>query len=197
MDAIEAPDRLILDIDPAEDVAWTEVVQAARRLRDLMRGLGLTGFVRTTGGKGLHVVFPLRGKLDWETLRAFAAAVVRELAATFPDEYVATMSKRAREGRIFIDHFRNARGATAVASYSSRSRAGAPIAAPLAWKELTPQLDRRVLDVQQCPHCLQGYAHHEGTFCTCCDRPVCRHCLAHDAEGALCPVCLRTGRSVA
>jgi len=147
----ESPDRLVFDLDPEESVDWGRVVLAARRLRDLMKSLDLTGFARTTGGKGLHIVFPLSGPTDWQSVRSFTGAVARELAGAWPEEYVATMSKRSRKGRIFIDHFRNARGATAVASYSPRARAGAPVATPLSWRELSAGMDRGRFTVKRLP----------------------------------------------
>jgi bifunctional non-homologous end joining protein LigD len=134
---LEKPDRMIFDLDPAEGVPWKEVMRAALRVRELVHTLKLAAFVRTTGGKGLHVVVPLAETSGWGEVKATAAAIVREMAGAYPGEYVATMSKRSRQGRIFIDHFRNARGATAVASYSTRARPGAPVAAPVAWAELT------------------------------------------------------------
>jgi len=137
---LERPDRMSFDLDPAEGVEWAQVVASARRLRDVMKSLRLASFVRTTGGKGLHVVVPLAETSDWDEVKAVAAATVRELAAAYPDEYVATMSKKARKGKIFVDHFRNGRGATAIASYSTRARPGAPVATPLAWDELSPDV---------------------------------------------------------
>lgn len=139
--SIETPDVCIFDLDPSPEVPWPDVVDAARALRERLQSLDLESFLKTTGGKGLHLVLPLTGAVRWETLKAFARAIASELAREHPDRYLATMSKSARKGRIFVDWMRNMRGATAVAPYSTRARANAPIAAPLAWEELDT-LDR-------------------------------------------------------
>lgn len=127
---------MVFDLDPADDVPWSRVVQAARSVRDLLGELELTSFVRTTGGKGLHVVVPLDPPCAWEKLKRFAKGFARALAAHRPDECVAVADKRQRAGRIFVDYLRNSRGATSIASYSLRARAGAPVAVPLRWEEL-------------------------------------------------------------
>ncbi len=148
IDDLEAPDRLIFDLDPGDGVEWAELARAAHDLRAVLESLNLATYVRTTGGKGLHLVAPLAGSAGWDTVKAFAGAVARELAGAYPDRFVATMTKKARGGKIFIDHFRNARGATAVASYSTRARPGAGIATPLPWEELTSDLDRSRFTVE-------------------------------------------------
>lgn len=135
-DRLERPDRLILDLDPGPGVEFERVKGGARAVRRLLADLGLESFVKTTGGKGLHVVAPLDRRTDWDTLKAFARGVALELERSAPREYVASASKARRGGRIFVDWLRNARGATAVAPYVTRARPGAPVATPLAWKEL-------------------------------------------------------------
>lgn len=147
----ERPDRMIFDLDPGEGVMWEDIIQAAREFRNILTALELAAFVRTTGGKGLHVVCPLSGDVTWGMLKQFAAAVAREVATAYPERYVASMSKKSRNGRIFIDHFRNARGATAIASYSTRARPGAPVATPLSWSELNASLDREHLTATRLP----------------------------------------------
>jgi bifunctional non-homologous end joining protein LigD len=127
---------MVLDLDPAPDVAWPRVVKAARLVRDLLGKLRLASFVRATGGKGLHVVVPLNPPCAWDRLKPFAQGFARALAGTWPDEFVAVANKRQRAGRIFVDYLRNSRGATSIASYSLRARAGAPVAVPLRWEEL-------------------------------------------------------------
>jgi bifunctional non-homologous end joining protein LigD len=139
-DRIDRPDRLIFDVDPAQDVAWAEVVRAARRVKERLEQLGLESFVRTTGGKGAHVVVPIARRTSWEDLKSFARAIADALVREQPERYIAQSSKQKRAGRIFIDYLRNDRGATAVASFSTRARPGATVATPLAWDELSASL---------------------------------------------------------
>jgi bifunctional non-homologous end joining protein LigD len=134
---LDRPDRLIFDFDPDDLVSWDELVAAVGVLRTLLGDLGLTGFLKTTGGKGLHVVVPIRATLDWEQAKGFTKAIAELMARTFPDRFIAVMSKSRRNGKIFIDYLRNAEGATAIAPYSLRARANAPVATPIAWDELT------------------------------------------------------------
>ena len=134
---LERPDRLIFDLDPGDEVAWTSVIEGARELRDRLQGSGLQSFVKTTGGKGLHVVVPLVPSLAFEPAKAFSKDFVENMAADSPGRYVANMSKSQRQGRIFIDYLRNGRGATAVAAFSTRARPGAAISTPLGWEELS------------------------------------------------------------
>ncbi|HET6433593.1 DNA ligase D [Dyella sp.] len=129
-------DRLVFDLDPAPDVGWDQVVAAARLVRRKLDQLGLQSFLRTTGGKGLHVVLPLNPATAWSTAKPFAHAFASSLAQAHPTEFVAVAAKAQRKGRIFLDYLRNSRGATSVASYSLRSRPGAPVAVPIRWEEL-------------------------------------------------------------
>ncbi|QWT19679.1 DNA ligase D [Bacillus sp. NP157] len=129
-------DRVIFDLDPGDNVAWKRVVDAARMVRAFLRQLGLESFVRTTGGKGLHVVVPLSPAAGWDTVRTFARGFAEAMAEAHPLEFVATATKKVRGGKIYLDYLRNGRGATAVASYSLRARAGAPVAVPLRWEDL-------------------------------------------------------------
>jgi len=142
----DAPDRLIFDLDPGEDVSWDAVIAGAREVRERLRLIGLESFVKTSGGKGLHVVVPIVPSLDWDAAKAFTGAVAEAMSKDDPARYVATMSKRARQGRILIDYFRNARGATAVAAYSTRARPQAPVSTPLAWEELGVRADHYRVD---------------------------------------------------
>ncbi|HEY3186343.1 MAG TPA: DNA ligase D, partial [Solirubrobacteraceae bacterium] len=137
---LEEPDRIVLDLDPADDVPWAAVVTAARLLRARLRDQGLASFVKTTGGKGLHVVVPIAVGPGWDECAAFARGVAESLAREAPDAFVATMSKTRRAGRIFVDYLRNVRGATSVAAYSTRARPGAPVSTPLTWDELRPEV---------------------------------------------------------
>lgn len=133
---IEKPERIVFDLDPDETLGFGTVKQAARRIRDLLEALGLKSYPLITGGKGIHVVAPIRPQHEWPVVKAFAGELAARLAADAPDEFVATMSKAKRRGRIFVDHFRNDRGATAIAPYSPRARDGAPIAWPVTWAGL-------------------------------------------------------------
>ena len=133
-------DTLIFDLDPHEDVAWGSLVEGVNVLRTLLAELRLTGFLKTTGGKGLHVVVPIAPALPWVQAKAFAKAVATLLARTLPQRFTATMAKRQRTGRIFVDYLRNAHGATAVAPYSVRARKNAPVATPIAWEELASDI---------------------------------------------------------
>jgi len=114
-----------------------DVVVAAREVRERLTQIGLESFVKTSGGKGLHVVVPIAPSIDWDTAKAFTGSLAAAMSKDDPARYVATMSKRARRGRILIDYFRNARGATAVAAYSTRARQEASVSTPLTWEELS------------------------------------------------------------
>lgn len=143
--------QLIFDLDPAVDVEWPRVVQGARYVRSLLDQLGLVSFVRTTGGKGLHVVVPLKPACAWDTVKQFARSFADTLARTYPDEFIAVASKSKRRGLIFLDYLRNARGATSVASYSLRARPGAPVAVPLRWEELGKIKSGAQFDIRSLP----------------------------------------------
>jgi bifunctional non-homologous end joining protein LigD len=136
IDKPEQPDRLVFDLDPAPGIDWSDLVAAAKDVRARVRKHGLESFPRLSGGKGVHVVVPIRRGPLWDEAKAFCERIADEMAAEAPDRYLATASKAAREGRIFIDWLRNARGATSVASFSLRARAGAPVAMPIRWEEL-------------------------------------------------------------
>jgi bifunctional non-homologous end joining protein LigD len=139
-DRLDEPDRLIFDLDPGEDVPWTAVIAAAREVRGRLEVLGLKSFVKTTGGKGLHVMVPLAPGEHWDQAKAFTKSVAEAMAREAPDRYVATIAKRARGGRILIDFFRNDRGSTAVAAYSTRGFPQATVSTPLTWDELSERL---------------------------------------------------------
>ncbi|HJW46274.1 MAG TPA: ATP-dependent DNA ligase, partial [Lysobacter sp.] len=130
-------DRIVFDLDPGPDVPFAEVKRAARQLRDMLAQVKLVSFLRTSGGKGLHVVVPLNPANDWALVKRFAHAVADTLAKNQPKRFVAVSTLKLRPGKIFVDYLRNDRGATSVASYSLRARPGAPVALPLAWSELS------------------------------------------------------------
>lgn len=149
------PDRLVMDLDPDESLPFARVVEAARAIRELLRSIGLESFVTTTGGKGLHVIAPIAPRFDFDTAKAVTRAVAERLARDAPDEYVAVMARAARRGgRIFIDYLRNGQGATAILPYSPRARPGAPVATPIAWRDLA-HLDPRELTVATIPRLLR------------------------------------------
>jgi bifunctional non-homologous end joining protein LigD len=137
---LEKPDRIIFDFDPAPDVDWPRVVAAAAEMRERLQQLGLESFLKTTGGKGLHVVAPIAPRDEWPEVKAFTKAVATAMERDSLGAYTTVMSKRERRGKIFIDYLRNDRGSTAIAPYSTRARAGAPVAMPVPWTALKPSL---------------------------------------------------------
>jgi bifunctional non-homologous end joining protein LigD len=139
-DDIDRPDRITFDLDPDVAVAWSSVIEAARELRQRLSNLGLVSFVKTSGGKGLHIVVPIQRRHSWKEVEQFAKTIAVRMVADAPARYVAKASKAARQGKTYIDYLRNKRGATAVAAYSTRARTGAPVSAPLAWEELSPKI---------------------------------------------------------
>jgi bifunctional non-homologous end joining protein LigD len=140
LERIEKPDGITFDLDPAPEVAWADLAAAAIEVRDRLKEKGLASFVKTTGGKGLHVYAPLVPAAGWKEVKSFAHGLAAAMAKDSPRRYLATASKAARRGRIFIDYLRNGRGATAVAAYSPRARAGATVSTPLGWDELGPEM---------------------------------------------------------
>ena len=156
VDKPERPDRIVIDLDPDVGLNWRTVVQAAHEVRDELGLIGLTGFVRTTGGKGLHVVVPVKRRHGWPTAKALALGFVAQLAEKHPKRYTASPAKAARRGRIYADYLRNARSATAVGSYSLRARKGVPVATPLDWPELADLDDPRALDYRTVPERLSA-----------------------------------------
>jgi bifunctional non-homologous end joining protein LigD len=135
-DQVESPDRIIFDLDPAPGVSWATVRAGAERLRDLLGEVGLESWLKTTGGKGLHVALPIARRSSWAEVSAFARGVAERMAADQPESYLSKASKAARAGKIFVDWLRNTRGATAIAPWSTRAREGAPVSAPIPWKDL-------------------------------------------------------------
>jgi bifunctional non-homologous end joining protein LigD len=148
---VERPDRVVIDLDPGEGVTWPQVIEGAREVRERLDAMRLASFVKTTGGKGLHVVFPLTPQAGWDEVKAFAKGMADQMAADRPERYTATSVKRERQGRIYVDYLRNGRGATAIAPYSTRARPGAPVAVPIAWDELSPALKPNQFTVANLP----------------------------------------------
>ena len=136
IDNLEKPDRVVFDLDPDEQLDFEVVKLASMVVRDGLANVGLETLPLVTGGKGIHVVAPLRRRADWTRVKAFTKGFAVRMADEHPDVFVATMTKSRRRGRIFLDWLRNERGSTAIAPYSTRARAGAPVAMPVSWKEL-------------------------------------------------------------
>jgi bifunctional non-homologous end joining protein LigD len=140
VDRLEQPDRVVFDLDPGPGVKWAEVIECARLIRDGLEALRLASFVKTTGGKGLHVVAPIAPGPSWDETAEFSRVVAEATARAHPRRYVARMAKSERRGKIFIDYLRNVRGATSVAAYSTRAKPEATVSVPLAWDELSPRI---------------------------------------------------------
>jgi bifunctional non-homologous end joining protein LigD len=150
-DALERPDQLVFDVDPDVGLPWERVVDAAQALRHRLAELDLESFVKTTGGKGLHVVAPVRRRLGWDEHKGFAHGLVAGLERERPDLYTTNVRKVRRQGRVYLDSLRNGRGATAIAPYSSRAREGATVATPITWAELEAGVDPRAFTVYTVP----------------------------------------------
>ena len=145
------PDRVIFDLDPGARLRFADVVAAAKELRALLKELQLVSFLKTTGGKGLHIVVPIARRYAWPDVKSFAKRVGELMTDKSPERYLTRISIAERRGKIFIDYLRNDPTSTAVGPYSTRAREGAPVATPLAWDELTPKLDPKAFDISAVP----------------------------------------------
>jgi bifunctional non-homologous end joining protein LigD len=150
VDKIDRPDRIVFDLDPDAAVPWKRIVETAKLIRSMLNELGLEAFVKTTGGKGLHVVVPIARKHSWDEAKAFSHGIALALVRAAPDLYVATASKTKRSKKIFVDYLRNARSASAVAAYSTRARPEGTVSMPITWEEIDAAKNDR-FDVRTVP----------------------------------------------
>jgi bifunctional non-homologous end joining protein LigD len=151
---VEFPDRIVLDLDPGPGVDWPAVVSAARLVRDVLHTLDLESWVKTTGGRGLHVVVPIDTRHDWKACLEFARAAAEALVRHDPARFTTAFAKRGRERSILVDYMRNNRTNTSIAAFSTRARAGAPVSLPISWKDLTAKLDPAAFTVETVPRLL-------------------------------------------
>ncbi len=149
------PDRIIFDFDPDDDLGWKEIVDAVNVIKTLLAEIGLTGYLKTTGGKGLHVVVPVKPRLGWDDVKGFSKSVAELMVRAFPDRYTDKVSKSRRRGKIFIDYLRNGEGATAISAYAVRGRAHAPVAVPVAWEELAEDIRFGHFNIRNVPQRLK------------------------------------------
>ena len=141
---LEQPDIIIFDLDPAEDLPWEKTIESAFEIKKHLEKYHLQSFVKTTGGKGLHLVIPIKAQFEWEDVKVFTRVFAQFLEKIHPDKYISTMKKSKRTGKIFVDYLRNQRTATAIAPYSTRARIHAPIATPLSWSELSTRREDNI-----------------------------------------------------
>jgi len=168
INAIEKPDRIIFDLDPGENIQWPQLVKATELMKGMLDEISLKSFLKTSGGKGLHVVVPLTPKDGWDTVKGFSAALVHHMAAVLPQLFVAKSGPKNRVGRIFIDYLRNGRGSTTVTAFSARLRPGLPVSVPVAWEELphlksSQQWHIRNLDAKIAQERLDCWSHYSKT----------------------------------
>lgn len=141
IDRVEQPNRIVLDIDPGDEVSFKQVVAAARLVRSMLDALGLAGFLKTTGGRGLHVVVPLTPHADWSECLEFSRAIAEAIARQHPQSYTTTYAKAGRERKLLIDYLRNNRTNTSVAAFSTRANPRATVSMPIAWDDLPARLN--------------------------------------------------------
>jgi bifunctional non-homologous end joining protein LigD len=155
-DKLEFPDRMFFDLDPDPTVPWGRVVESTHQIRAFLEEVGLKSFVKTTGGKGLHVVVPLQRRHDWDEVKGFSKAIAELIERVDPKRYTSNMSKAARTGKIFVDYLRNGRTATAIAAFSTRAKPRASVSVPLSWDELTPDIHSDTFTIRNLPERLDS-----------------------------------------
>ena len=153
---VEMPNRIVFDLDPGPDVAWKDTVAAAGLVRASLKGIGLNSWIKTTGGKGLHIVVPVVPAYEWSACLAFARAVAGEIAAHDPRRFTLKFGKSGRTSQILIDYLRNNRTNTSVAAYSARARGTPTVSMPIAWEELTPRLRPEQFSIRTVPKMLKA-----------------------------------------
>lgn len=151
IDDVERPNRIVWDLDPGPKVAFKDVIGAARAVREMLATLGLDSWVKTTGGRGIHVVAPLEPKRQWDECLAFAKAVAEALTRSDPSRYTTAFAKAGREKKILIDYLRNNRTNTSVAAFSARAKPAATVSMPVSWQHLTAKLNPEGFDVISVP----------------------------------------------
>lgn len=156
---IDHADQLIFDLDPAPFVPWQDVADTALLIRRALESRGLVPFAKVSGGKGIHVITPLKRTAGWQDVRDFARRFAKQLAEESPRRLTAHASKERRHGRIFVDYLRNGRGTTAIAAYSPRARSGAHVAAPVTWQEVEAGVQPNAFDVAAMPGRLASLPH--------------------------------------
>jgi bifunctional non-homologous end joining protein LigD len=152
IDKINRPDFITFDLDPGKSIEWKKVIEAAFFIKDNLKKLNLQSFVKTTGGKGLHVVVPIKRLYNWDKVKLFAHTFVKYLAMQNPLLFVVNMNKTKRKGKIFVDYLRNQRGASSIAPYSTRIKQNASVATPLSWHELSVRIKPDTFTVKNLPH---------------------------------------------
>jgi bifunctional non-homologous end joining protein LigD len=151
VDSVEKADQITFDLDPDEGLPWERMIEAAKKIEHKLTSLDMPCFLKTTGGKGLHIVVPITPSLEWDDLKALCKSFAESMVRAEPSKYLATISKAQRRGKILIDYLRNGRGATAVCAYSTRARPNAPVATPIEWKELTSKLRPDQFTIHELP----------------------------------------------
>jgi bifunctional non-homologous end joining protein LigD len=153
---LELPDRIVIDLDPGEKISWRQVIDAARLVRKVLAAVNLASFVKTTGGRGLHVVVPIVPKLEWSRCLEFARSLSEAIEASDPAMFTTEFAKAGRESKILLDYLRNNRTNTSVAAYSTRARDNATVSTPITWKELKPSLDPASFTIRTGPRRLHS-----------------------------------------
>ena len=156
VERLEYPDMMIFDLDPGPGIDPLQLVEGCRMLKMRLDELGLKSFIKTSGGKGFHIIVPIIPENDWDDVKAFSGAVAKSLVRDYPARFIAVMTKAKRNNKIFLDYLRNGRGATSVAPFSTRARSGAPVSTPIAWDELDETLKPDAYTVENLPHRLES-----------------------------------------